>query len=173
MTADTLLAFDEEDVGINDEPCALIVLDRGTDYLDAFPLKDKTADSHLKALLEFAGPNYYINELYTANSLELIKAAADAKWIHSTSTPERPDTNGVAERSVRSVKQGARTTLLRSGLGLCIRFWVLGIQHWCFARNTRTKSANGDCLPFGTTDNAYTRRRKNTRSKASASLLEL
>ena len=123
MIADTLLAFDEDEVGLNEEPCALIVLNRGIDYLDGFPLKDKTADPHHSALLEFDGPRDYTNELYIDNSLELIKAAAEAKWIHSTSTPERPDTNGAAERAVRSVKQGSRTALLRSVLVICIQFW--------------------------------------------------
>ena len=96
---------------MDDESCALVLLDRGTDYIDVFPQPDRTADSCYKALLEFAGPYDYINELYTDGAPELAKAASDAKWIHSTSAPERPQKNGVAERAVRSVKPGGRTVL--------------------------------------------------------------
>ena len=61
VTADSLFAADEESVGIDDDSCALVMLDRGTDYIDAFPMPDKTAESCGAAFLDFAGPNDYIN----------------------------------------------------------------------------------------------------------------
>ena len=45
------------------------MLDRGTDYADAFPLPHKTAEEAYKALMEFAGPKDYISELYTDTAL--------------------------------------------------------------------------------------------------------
>ena len=59
----------------------------------------------------------YIHEFYTDEARELAKAAKDAKWKSSTSAPERPQENGVAERTVRRLKAGARNTFLKSGFG--------------------------------------------------------
>ena len=81
---------DEDDTGMHDEPCALLMLDRATDYVDVFPLKAKTADECHRCFLEFAGPHDYIKELFTDNAPELVKAAETAQWINSTSTPGRP-----------------------------------------------------------------------------------
>ena len=36
--------------------------------------------------------------------------------IHCTSTPHRSETNGIAERAVRRVKEGTSAVLLQSGL---------------------------------------------------------
>ena len=38
-------------------------------------------------------------------------------WNHCTSTPHRSETHGIAERAVRSVKEGTSVVLLESGLG--------------------------------------------------------
>ena len=127
VTCDHLLAQDVDDVGMDDESCALVLLDRGTDYIDAIPQPERTAACCYMALLEFAGPYDYINELYSDGAPELVKAAKDAKWIHSTSAPERPQKNGVAERAVRSVKAGGRTVLLKAGLPA--KFWPKAIRH--------------------------------------------
>ena len=54
--------------------------------------------------------------IYTDNSLEFGKACEDLSWNHCTSTPHRSETNGIAERSVRRVKEGTSAVLLQSGL---------------------------------------------------------
>ena len=79
-------------------------------------MPDKTAESCGAAFLDFAGPHNYMNALSTDGAGELIRAAKDATLIHSTSTPGRLERNGVAERAVRTVKEGVRTILLKSGL---------------------------------------------------------
>ena len=80
-TADELIMVDEDGTGMNDEPCALLMLDRGTDYVDVFPLEAKTAAECYRCFMDFAGPHDYINELFTDNAPELIQAAEDAQWI--------------------------------------------------------------------------------------------
>ena len=80
VAADSLLAEDaEEGIGIDEASCALVLLDRGADYLDAFPMRHKTAESCAEAFFEFAGPTSYISELYTDDAPELIKAAKGCK----------------------------------------------------------------------------------------------
>ena len=53
---------------------------------------------------------------YTDNSLEFGKACEDLSWNHCTSTPHRSETNGIAERAVRRVKEGTSAVLLQPGL---------------------------------------------------------
>ena len=50
------------------------------------------------------------------NSLEFGKACEVLSWNHCTSTPLRSETNGIAERAVRRVKEGTSAVLLQSGL---------------------------------------------------------
>ena len=53
--------------------------------------------------------------IYTENSLEFGAACEDLSWNHCTSTPHRSETNRIAERAVRRVKEGASAVLLQSG----------------------------------------------------------
>ena len=57
-----------------------------------------------------------LKSFYTDNSLEVGKACEDLSWNHCTSTPHRSETNGIAERAVRRVKEGTSAVLLQSGL---------------------------------------------------------
>ena len=53
--------------------------------------------------------------MYTDNSLEFQKALDYLGYSHDTSTPHRSETNGVAERCVRKVKEGTSCALQQSG----------------------------------------------------------
>ena len=87
----------------------------------------------LKALLDFAGPKDNILRFYTDNSGELEAAAAELSWRHDTSTPNRPQTNGMAESAVRKVIEGTRAVLLQSGLPH--RWWAEASRCYGFLRN--------------------------------------
>ena len=52
--------------------------------------------------------------MYTDNSVVFGKACVVLSWNHRTSTPHRSETNGIAERAVRRVKEGTWT------------FWQMG-----------------------------------------------
>ena len=64
---------------------------------------------------------------------EYIKALADLNWCHDTSTPHRPQTNGVAERCVRRSKEGTSTTLQQSGF--TDDWWQEAMMCYCFHRH--------------------------------------
>ena len=46
----------------------------------------------------------------------LSKLVKKLSWNHRASTPHRSETNGIAERAVRRVKEGTSAVLLLSGL---------------------------------------------------------
>ena len=59
-----------------------------------------------KSLQKFLEPSRKPKVIDTDNSLEFGKACEDLYWNHCTSTPHRSETNGIAERPVRRVKEG-------------------------------------------------------------------
>ena len=160
VTADHLIAHSEKSMGMTGEQDALVVKDRGTGWLECVPLASKSADDAYLALQDIRGPKGYIHYLYTDNSRELIKAAQDLGIPHGTSTPGRPQTNGVAERAVRSVVEGTRTCLEHAGFPPS--FWPLACRHFTFAANVAIKEGDspwnlrhqkgqfkGPLIPFG------------------------
>ena len=52
---------------------------------------------------------------------------------HCTSTPHRSETNGIAERAVRRVKEGTSAVLLQSGLNE--NWWADSMECYTFLRN--------------------------------------
>ena len=63
------------------------------------------------------------------NSLEFGKSCEDLSWNHRTSTPHRSETNGIAERAVRRVKEGKSAVLLQSGSDE--RWWSDSVECHC------------------------------------------
>ena len=59
-----------------------------------------------KVIEKFKEPSHRPKVVYTDNSMEFWKACEDLSWNHRTSTPHRSETNGIAERAVRRVKEG-------------------------------------------------------------------
>ena len=60
-------------------------------------------------------PDRKPNVIYADNSLEFGKACEDLSWNHCTSTPHRSETNGIAERAVRRIKEGTSAVFLQRG----------------------------------------------------------
>ena len=96
---------------------------------------------------------------YTDGSGELESACKTLGVAHDVSDPGIPATNGIIERTVGIVKQGARTVLYRAGFPPC--FWCRAAAHYCLminCDNTRGESSyykthdidfDGLCIPFG------------------------
>ena len=83
--------------------------DLATQWIQAYPCKNKTSQETQRSLQKFLEPERKPKVIYTDNSLEFGKACC-------TSTPHRSETNGIAERAVRRVKEGTSAELLQSGL---------------------------------------------------------
>ena len=95
---------------------AVVVQDLATQWIQSYPCKTKTSQETQRSLQKFLEPTRKPKVIYTDNSLEFGKACEDLSWNHCTSTPHRSETNGIAERAVRRVKEGTSAVLLQSGL---------------------------------------------------------
>ena len=85
-----------------------MVQDLATQWIQSYPCKTKTSQETQRSLQKFLEPNRKPKVIYTDNSLEFGKACEDLSWNHCTSTPHRSETNGIAERAVRRVKDYLR-----------------------------------------------------------------
>ena len=88
----------------NNHRHAVVVQDLATQWIQAYPCKNKTSQETQRSLQKFLEPERKPNVIYTDNSLEFGKACEDLSWNHCTSAPHRSETNGIAERAVRRVK---------------------------------------------------------------------
>ena len=100
----------------NNHRYAVVVQDLATQWIQAYPCKNKTSQETQRSLQKFLEPERKPKVIYTNNSLEFGKACEDLSWNHCTSTPHRSETDGIAERAVRRVKEGTFAVLLQSGL---------------------------------------------------------
>ena len=100
----------------NNHRYAIVVQDLATQWIQSYPCKTKTSQETQRSLQKFLERKRNPKVIYTDNSLEFGKACEDLSWNHCTSTPHRSETNGIAERAVRRVKEGTSAVLLQSGL---------------------------------------------------------
>ena len=96
---------------------AVVVQDLATRWIQSYPCKNKkTSQENQKSRMKFQEPKRKPKVIYTDNSLEFGKACEELTWNHCTSTPHRSETNGIADRAVRRMKEGTSAVLLQSGL---------------------------------------------------------
>ena len=93
-----------------------MVQDLATQWIQTYPCKTKTSQETQKSLQNLLEPDRTLKVIYTDNSLEFGKTSGNLSWNHCTSTPHRSETNGIAEKAVRRVKEGTCAVLLQSGL---------------------------------------------------------
>ena len=136
-----MILNDDDDSREIDRTCH-IIQDRFTTWLGAYPAPAKTAAEIKKAFQRFLGPLIKkAKHVYTDNAPEFIKALDDLELLHDTSTPHRPQTNGVAERAVRRVKEGTHVTLEQSGA--VAAFWQAAMLCYVFLRNVTDRLTDG------------------------------
>ena len=112
-----------------------------TQWIESCPCKTKTFQGTQKSLQKFLEPNWKPKVIYTDKSLEFGKACKDLSWNHCTSTPHRSETNGIAERAVRRVKEGNSAVLLQSGLDE--KWWANSMECDTYLRNIQDLLSDG------------------------------
>ena len=125
----------------NNHRYAVVVQDLATQWIQAYPCKNKTSQETQRSLQKFLEPERKPKVIYTDNSLEFGKACEDLSWNHCTSTPHRSETNGIAERAVRRVKEGTSAVLLQSGLNES--WWADSMECYTFLRNVTDLLSDG------------------------------
>ena len=117
--------------------------DLATQWIQSYQCKTKTSQE--KSLQKFLEPTRKPKVICTDTSLEFGKACEELTWNHCTSTPHRPETNGIAERAVRRVKEGTSAVLLRSGVDE--KWWADSMECYCYLRHIQDLLADGK-TPF-------------------------
>ena len=143
--AHTLLAdhLSSSDMKIEkqDFKMCLVLLCAGTSVGDIIPVRSKSTLHTVMALREFyAEDQFYF--FYSDNAPELKSAASSELMLHLTSTPNRPQSNGVIERFIQLVVDGTRCLLHQSGLPL--RYWTFAARAFCHGRNVSLAAFHGE-----------------------------
>ena len=125
----------------NNHRYAVVVQDLATQWIQSYPCKTKTSQGTQRSLQKFWEPNGKPKVIHTDNFLEFGKACEDFSWNHCTSTPHRSQTNGIAERAVRRVKEGTSAVLLQSGLDE--NWWADSMECFSCVRNIQDLLSDG------------------------------
>ena len=125
----------------NNHRYAVVVQDLASQWIQAYPCKNKTSQETQRSLQKFLEPDRKPKVIYTDNSLEFGKACEDLSWNHCASTPHRSETNGIAERAVRRVKEGTSAVLLQSGLNES--WWADSMECYTYLRNVTDLLSDG------------------------------
>ena len=125
----------------NNHRYAVVVQDLATQWIQSYPCKTTTSQETQRSLQKFLEPGRKPKFIYTDNSLEFGKACEDLSWNHCTSTPHRSETNGIAERAVRRVKEGTSAVLLQSGLNE--NWWAHSMECYTYLRNVTDLLSDG------------------------------
>ena len=123
---------------------AVVVQDLATQWIQSFPSETKTSHETEKSLQKFLEPSQKPKVFHTGNSLEFDKSCEDLSWNHRTSTLYRSETNGIAERAIRRVKDGTSAALLQSGLD--DKWWSDSVECYCYLRNVQDLLEDGKTL---------------------------
>ena len=120
---------------------AVVVQDLATQWIQAYPCKNKTSQETQRSLQKFLEPDRKPKVIFTDNSLEFGKACEDLSWNRCTSTPHRSETTVIAERAVGRVKEGTSAVLLQSGLNE--NWWADSMECYTYLRNVTDLLSDG------------------------------
>ena len=126
----------------NNHRYAVVVQDLATQWIQSYPCKTKTSQETQRSLQKFLEPTWKPKVIYTDNSLKFGEACEDLSWNHCTSTPHRSETNAVAGRAARRIKEGTSAVLLQPDLDE--KWWASGC--YCFVRNVQDLLSDGKTL---------------------------
>ena len=100
-----------------------------------------TSQETQRSLQKFLEPDRNPEVIYTDYSWQFGKACEGLSWNHCTSTPHRSETDGIAERAVRRVKEGTSSVLLQSGLNES--WWADSMECYTYQLNVTDLLSDG------------------------------
>ena len=159
-----LITFDFADLewtsymGVPDERELLVIRDRFTGVIQAFPLQGKSTDDIIPCLKPFIGSRKVVLA-FSDQAPQFVKACRELKITLDTSVPGRNVTNSLAERNIQFLVTAATTCLLEAGLPAC--YWTFAVTCVSHLLNieeledgsawqkTFKKKFKGPMIPFG------------------------
>ena len=120
----------------NNHRYAIVVQDLATPWIQSCPCNTKTSQETEKSLRKFLEPSEKPRVIYTDNSTEFGKACEDLSY--------RSETNGIAERAVRRVKEGTSAVLLQWGLDE--KRSADSLECYCYLRSIQDLLSEGKTL---------------------------
>ena len=138
---------------------AVVVQDLATQWIQSYPCKTKLHRKPREACKSSWSQRGNLKSFTL--TVQFGKACEDLSWNHCTSTPHRSETNGIAERAVRRVKEDTSVVLLQSGLNG--NWWADSMECFAYMRNVQDllsdgktpyerrfgQPFNGPIIPFG------------------------
>ena len=134
-------AVNEGSESRNNHRYAVVVQDLATQWIQSSPCENKNSQKTEKSLRKFLEPSQKPKVIYTDISLRFGKSCEELSWNHRTSTLCRSETNGIAERAKRRVKEGTSAVLSQSGLD--DEWWSDSMECFCFLINVQDLLADG------------------------------
>ena len=134
ITADHKV-FNEGSESQNNHGYAVVVQDPATQWIQSYACKNKNSLETEKSPRTFLEPSQEPKVIYTGNSWEFGKSCEELSWNHRASTPYRTETNGIAEKAGRRVKEGTSTVLLHSGVD--DKWWSDSMECYCYLRKVQ------------------------------------
>ena len=98
----------------------------------------------MKSLRKFLELEEDPKVIFTDHSLEFVFACEDLFWNHCTSRPHWSETNGIAEKAVRRVKEVTSSVLVQSGLD--DQRCADAMECYCQLRNVQDVCVSGDAI---------------------------
>ena len=105
-----MLAYTDKNDSITGDLNGLVIFDRGSRWLESYPIKSLSELDVYNRMQFFEGPSRHsvIQHVYSDDATALKKAMENLGILHDTAVPGQPATNGVAERQVQAVIGGTR-----------------------------------------------------------------
>lgn len=97
----------------------LIVRDRYTGMIGAYPSQKKSSDDVVRAIKRFMG-RFKVREAYGDKAPQFEKAMKELRIPYDHALPGRAQTNSLAERNNQFILVAATTCLLQAGLPPCL-----------------------------------------------------
>ena len=145
-------------MGVPDERELLVIRDRFTGVIQAFPLRGKSTDDIVPCLKRFMGARKVLLA-FSDQAPQFVKACRELKITLDTSVPGRKVTNSLAERNIQFLVTATTTCLLEAGLPACYwTFAVTCVSHLLNIEELEDGSAwqkmhkakfKGPMIPFG------------------------
>ena len=122
--------------GSEGEQACLVCYDEYSGCFGAYPQTKRDTDANVHSLQKFGGTKAHGKALCVVTSdtaVELTDAVKYLGWLPDPSVPNDEVHNAKLERGIRSIKEGVRAILLKSGLQH--EFWPRAIEYFCTAHS--------------------------------------